>query len=123
MNTYSLDMLNSEINFTAKLFNSDVKGTFESFDASLQIDGLTNLTKSDISVVIDVASLNTKEPMRDQHLKSADFFHADKYPKMSFIKTRLEQHSNTHFTITGLLTIKYITKYVSFNVHMNKYAN
>lgn len=120
MNTYSLDSLNSEITFTAKLFNVEIKGTFGSFDASLKLERIEQLNEADISVVIDVASINTNEPARDQHLKSADFFHADKYPKISFIKTGLKQHSSSHYSMIGLLTIKYITKVVTFDVHVRE---
>ena len=116
MNAYTVDRPTSEINYTVKFHNTHVKGTFESYSPSFFIHTLEELSTYEIEVEIDVASLTTNEPIRDHHLRSADFFHADKYPKIYFKKTSLIKQSTNYYELTGDITIKNITQPITFNV-------
>ena len=116
MMMYTVDILRSEISFTVKLLNTEVKGAFDSFSSSLQVETLEELSNAVIEIEIDAASLNTNEPIRDQHLKSADFFHTDLYPKIYFKKTSIIKRTDFEYLLTGQLTIKNIIKPITFNV-------
>lgn len=116
MMMYTVDILQSEISFTVKLLSTKVKGTFDSYSSALQVETLEELSNAHIEIEIDVASLNTNEPLRDQHLKSADFFHTDLYPKIYFKKTSMVKHTDLEYLLTGQITIKNITKQITFNV-------
>ncbi len=68
---------------------------------------------------IKVASLSTDNTMRDNHLKSDDFFNAEKFPEISFKSTSFEKLSDNKYKITGDLTIRDVTKNVTFNAVLN----
>jgi polyisoprenoid-binding protein YceI len=74
------------------------------------------MTKSTVNVSIDVASINTNMPDRDKHLKSADFFDAEKFPKMTFVSTKVTAVSATRLTVEGTLTMKGVGKPVTLDV-------
>jgi polyisoprenoid-binding protein YceI len=113
---WTLDPTHSEITFKVKhLMISNVKGEFQKFD--IIVDG-DDITKAQIDVNIDAASINTNSPDRDTHLKSADFFDAEKYPTLNFKGKGLTPVSGDEYTITGDLTMRGVTKPVTFNVEL-----
>ena len=73
-------------------------------------------TRSTIEASIDVASIATGDAQRDGHLKSPDFFDAEKYPQMTFKSTRVERKGEGEYRVTGDLTIHGVTKPVTFEV-------
>jgi polyisoprenoid-binding protein YceI len=89
---------------------STVRGRFEDFSDKFDVDE-ADPTKSKIEMEIQAASINTKEPQRDNHLRSPDFFNVEKYPTITFNSTRIEKVDDTHGRVIGDLTIKDITKY------------
>ena len=116
MQKFAVDVLQSEISFTIKLLNTNVKGTFDSYLSTLRAETLEQLSNAEVNFEIDVASIDTNESMRDQHLKSADFFNTDLYPKIYFTKTSIVKHTNEEYLLTGDITIKNITLPVTFKV-------
>lgn len=117
MEKYTLDILNSEIIFSVRYLEAcTVEGRFSSFNGQIELPTINKIDDSKIEVEIDVASINTLEPGRDQHLVSADFFHADKFPKILFKKTHITYLNPKNFVLTGKLQIKGITKDISFKV-------
>ena len=116
MKTYIVDVLQSKISFSVKLLNTIVKGTFDSYSASLQCDSLQQLNNAEITIEIDAASLNTHEPIRDQHLKSKDFFDTDFFPKILFTNVIIASNGDNTYSLTGDLTIKHLTHRVTFHV-------
>ena len=109
-----LDTKNASVSF---YFVSDkTSGTVGGIDATLSLD-LSDLSNSTVSGTADVATLSTKNKMRDKHLKSKDYFNAEKYPKMSFESSKLEKKGEEYFA-TGTLTIKGVPKTVTFKMEI-----
>lgn len=119
MATYNVDMNHSSIEFAVKhMMVSKVKGFFESYDARVEATDLEDLTTAAINFTINVSSINTRNTDRDNHLRSADFFDIDHHPTITFTSTKIEG-SDDDYTITGDMTIKGITKPVTFDVEYN----
>ena len=119
MATYNVDMNHSSIEFAVKhMMVSKVKGFFESYDARVEATDLEDLTTAAINFTINVSSINTRNTDRDNHLRSADFFDIDNHPTITFTSTKIEG-SDDDYTITGDMTIKGITKPVTFDVEYN----
>jgi polyisoprenoid-binding protein YceI len=91
-----------------------VHGGFTKLSGSLRLDR-QNLTNSSVEAVIDAASIDTREPKRDEHLRSADFFDVQKFPNITFRSRRVEQDGE-NFAVTGDLTIHGVTKEVVLEV-------
>lgn len=110
------DKMHSKLSFTvAHLGISDVAGLFKNFDA------VVTASKPDFSDAVfelsaDVASINTEVEMRDNHLKSADFFNVEKFPKMTFKSTMISKAGKDKYKLTGDLTIHGITKSVTVDL-------
>ncbi|SET71018.1 Polyisoprenoid-binding protein YceI [Salinibacillus kushneri] len=116
MAKYSVDQTHSEIGFELKhMMVSKVKGTFDSYSAEVEAEDLTDLTTASISFKIDVASINTRNEDRDNHLKSQDFFDVEKYPTVDFTSTSITKDGDD-YKVTGDLTIIGETKPVTFDV-------
>ena len=114
--SWQLDKAHSSINFSVRhMMISTVRGRFEDFEGTFEINE-TDPTRSKIAVEIQAASINTKEPQRDGHLKSPDFIDAEKYPTITFKSKRVEKIDDQHVRLVGDLTIKDVTKEVVLNV-------
>lgn len=110
--TYTLDPAHTTIGFKAKhLMISNVKGVFEKFRGTVAIDE-SDITKSKVNVIIELASINTNIAKRDEHLRSGDFFDVAKFPVMTFDSTKVEKTGAGTLKVTGNLTIKGVTKQV-----------
>lgn len=119
MAIYTINILQSKIEFNVCFLQYfKMKGHFTSFSGTITATEDNDIIFDDITIEIDVASVNTNEPTRDQHLISADFFHADLYPKILFNKKNIVKIDNYHFKIYGLLQIKNIVKEVAFDVEV-----
>ncbi|MEZ4700615.1 MAG: YceI family protein [Rhodothermales bacterium] len=107
--TFAVDAAHSEIGFQVRhLGISTVKGSFGAFEATVKADGaLTSLTTK---ATIQVASVDTRNTDRDNHLRSADFFDAEHHPVMTFESTGVASKGDSEFTMTGNLTIRGVTK-------------
>jgi polyisoprenoid-binding protein YceI len=99
------DSAHTEINFSVKHFFTPVTGSFEDFEIELDYDPLQPETSS-IEARIRVASVNTGNEKRDNHLRTADWFEADKYPYMTFKSTTVRQVAENRVVASGPLTIK-----------------
>jgi polyisoprenoid-binding protein YceI len=82
----------------------DTKGTIGGFQATILFDA-NDLANSRISGTVDVKTLDTGIPKRDEHLKSADYFEAAKFPTMGFVSTSITSEGDA-FIMKGLMTIK-----------------
>jgi polyisoprenoid-binding protein YceI len=94
---------------------SNVRGEFTNISGSALFDP-SDLSKSSVEVTIEAASLSTREPQRDQHLRSGDFFDVEKYPTLTFRSTRVEPRGQEFFKLTGELTIHGVTKEATFDM-------
>ena len=110
-----LDPTHSEVQFKVKhLVISTVTGAFKSFEGSLETD-TEDFQNAKVNVTLDVNSIGTNQEQRDGHLKSGEFFDAEKYPKISFTSTSLTKDGDD-YKLTGDLTIKDVTKPVTLDV-------
>lgn len=113
--TWNVDATHTEINFTVKHFFTPVTGTFKDYQVDFRYDR-DNPANSSVSVTIDVASVDTKNERRDNHLRSGDFFNAAEHPRMTFESTSVRRVSESQLIATGNLTIKGITKEVDLPI-------
>lgn len=114
--SWQLDKAHSSINFSVRhMMISTVRGRFEEFDGTFDLNE-ADPTQSKIEVVIQTASINTKEAQRDAHLKSPDFFDVEKYPVITFKSKRVEKLDKQRARLVGNLTIKNVTKEVVLDV-------
>ena len=103
--TWVADSPHTEINFSVRHFFTPVSGNFGDFEIDLNYDA-ENPENSSVKVRIDVASVNTGNEKRDNHLRSADWFEADKYPNMTFKSSSVRANGDNQLTARGTLTIK-----------------
>jgi polyisoprenoid-binding protein YceI len=94
---------------------SDVEGKFKTFEGSME-NTKPDFSDAKINFSIDVNSINTDNEMRDNHLKSDDFFNAAKFPKIKFESTSLQPLGNNKYKLNGNLTIRDVTRPISFDV-------
>jgi len=111
-----LDPMHSEVQFKVKhLVISTVSGFFKSFEGELDTAN-DDFTDANISFSLDIDSIDTNQSQRDEHLKSAEFFNAAEYPKISFKSTSFIKVDDDDYKLAGDLTIKGITKPVTLDV-------
>lgn len=111
MSTWKIDPSHSEVQFKIKhLMISTVTGAFNDFDATLECaaEG-EDFNGGKVNFTAKIDSINTKNEQRDGHLKSGDFFDAEKYPELSFTSSSLDL-SGGEVVLKGDLTIKDVTK-------------
>lgn len=114
--SWQIDPSHSEINFTVRhMMITNVRGRFEKFSGTVDFDE-KNPVQSKIEVQIDTASINTKDPQRDGHLKSPDFFEVEKYPYATFKSKRIVVVDSHHGHVVGDLTIRDVTNEVVLEV-------
>ncbi len=113
---WELDPAHSAAQFQVKHFMiSNVRGEFSKMSGKAVFDG-KNFATVQAEATIEVASINTREPKRDEHLRSADFFDAATYPKITFKSKRVQNINGNKFDLVGDLTIRGVTKEVVLNV-------
>ncbi len=118
MNTtkWILDPTHSEIQFKVKhLMITTVTGYFREFSASVESAG-DDFSNAKINFEAKTASIDTNNADRDNHLKSADFFDAEKFPALQFQSTEMKKAVDGNFRLTGDITIKDVTKPVILDV-------
>jgi polyisoprenoid-binding protein YceI len=117
-----LDPTHSELEFKIKhLMISTVTGSFTDFTVQTEATA-EDFSDAVINAEISVASINTKNSMRDDHLRTADFFEAEVYPKIVFNSTKMEKLGDGSFSLVGDLTIRNITKPLTLAVEYNGIA-
>jgi len=114
--TWNVDPVHSVAEFKVKhMMISNVKGQFTGVKGSLALDE-SDVTKSRVEASIDAASITTREPQRDAHLKSPDFFDVEKFPALSFKSMQIKRAGEGELAVAGDLTIHGITRNVVFTV-------
>jgi polyisoprenoid-binding protein YceI len=105
-----LDPTHSEVQFKVKhLMISNVTGFFKKFDAAVETIG-EDFATAKINFSANIGSINTNNEQRDGHLKTGDFFEAEKYPQVKFESTKLEKVDAENFKLHGNFTMKGVTK-------------
>jgi polyisoprenoid-binding protein YceI len=114
--TYTIEPVHSSAHFKVRhLMIANVRGEFSKVSGTVKFDP-ANLADSSIAAEIDVNSINTREPDRDKHLKSADFFDAANYPTMKFQSKKVEADGPEGYNVTGDLTVRGVTHEVVLHV-------
>ncbi len=114
--TWNVDASHSELGFVARhLMVTKVRGQFKEFEGTVKVGD--DLASSQVTALVQLASIDTGSADRDGHLKSADFFGVEENPTMSFTSTEVTEDS-----LTGDLTIKGITRPVTFDLEFNGLA-
>jgi len=112
-----VDKAHSNVRFSVShLVVSDVDGSFKSFDGSM-LASKPDFSDASIVFTADVNSINTDNENRDKHLKSDDFFNAEKFPQIKFVSKSFKSLGNNKYSLAGDLTIRDITKPVTFDVN------
>ncbi|MER7768096.1 YceI family protein [Kitasatospora sp. NPDC096140] len=107
---WAVDTTHSEIGFSVRhAMVTNVKGRFTEYDGKLHLDGTTPHNSS-ADLVIKVASIDTNQTQRDEHLRTGDFFAADAHPEIRFRSTSAEPLGDHAYRMTGELTIKGTTR-------------
>ena len=110
--TYALDQSHSHVSFSARhLMVTKVRGRFPVTEGSLVIGD--DPKDSSVVATIDVAAVESGDPKRDEHLRSADFFDAENHPTVTFRSTKVDDHGDGEFTLEGELTVKDTTRPVT----------
>jgi polyisoprenoid-binding protein YceI len=113
---WKLDKVHSNVLFTVRhLVISEVTGKFKDFDVTLKAPE-KDFFDASVQAVITTASIDTENENRDNHLRSDDFFNAQQFPEMTFVSTSMKKISDTEYVLSGNLTIRDVTKPVTFNV-------
>jgi polyisoprenoid-binding protein YceI len=116
---WEVDLAHSSLEFAVRhMLVSTVKGTFLAFSVDAEIDD-EDVAKSRATVKVNVASLDTREPRRDAHLRSADFFDTERFPTLIHTVKSIDKVSSDRYRITGDLTIKEITREVPLDAEIS----
>ncbi|MCB8984557.1 MAG: polyisoprenoid-binding protein [Ardenticatenaceae bacterium] len=114
--SWQIDYAHSHIYFTVRhMMISKVRGRFEKWEGSVVFDE-NNPEDTAVNVTVDVASVNTREQQRDDHLRSADFFNVAEFPQMTFKSTRVERTGDDTAKLYGDLTIRGVTNEIVLDV-------
>lgn len=120
--TWQIDPKHSSAQFAVThLMISTVRGEFHQVNGTVVVDD-SDLSKSSVNVTIDTSTVDTREPDRDKHLMSPDFFDVAKYPTMTFRSTKVESAGRGELKVTGDLTIRGVAKQVVLEVTTPKPA-
>jgi polyisoprenoid-binding protein YceI len=118
--TYRIDPQHSSAQFAVThLMISTVRGEFHGVNGKVVVDD-GDIAKSSVEVTIDATSVDTREPDRDKHLKSADFFDVANHPSITFKSTKVESAGAGKLKVTGDLTIRGVTKTAVLEVTVPK---
>lgn len=114
--TYQIDSAHSAAHFSVRhMMISNVRGEFSKVSGTVRYDAETPANSS-VEALIDAASINTREPDRDKHLKSPDFFDVEKYPELTFRSKSVKPAGDGELQVTGDLTIHGTTREVVLTV-------
>ncbi len=110
---YAVDAAHTRIGFRARhAMVTTVRGTFGEFEGTAHLD-VADPSASRVELRIDAGSLDTGQPDRDAHLRSADFLDVEQFPEITFVSTAVEQIDDDEYTVTGDVTIKGQTRQVA----------
>lgn len=114
--TWKADRAHTQVTFEITHMGiADIKGNFNKFEGNI-VASKEDFSDAQYQISIDVPSIDTGIEMRDNHLRSADFFDVEKYPEMTFKSTSSEKVGENKYKVTGDLTFHGITKPVTLEV-------
>ncbi len=114
---WGYDASHAKVGFSLSHFGiSETEGKFTQFDGKVLADK-PDFSDAKMEITIDVSSINTEEPQRDTHLKSADFFDVAKYPNITFKSKSLKSTGKNTYRLTGDFTLHGVTKEITLDVY------
>jgi polyisoprenoid-binding protein YceI len=118
--TWTIDPVHSEVSFVVRhMMVSKVRGRFDKFDGT--ITTAAQPLASTVTAEVDLSSVNTGNETRDNHIRSADFFHVEKHPTMTFRSTGIRPDGDD-FLLDGDLTLRGTTRPVTFRLEVNGFG-
>jgi polyisoprenoid-binding protein YceI len=121
--TWTVDPTHAEVGFAVKhLMIATVRGRFGTVEGTV-VTNEADPSQSKIDVTIDVTSIDTRQEMRDNHLRSADFFDVENHPKMHFVSKKVVGDTSDEFKVIGDLTIRGNTREVTLDVTLTGRGN
>ncbi len=119
---FKLDPHHSGVGFAVRhMVFAKVRGRFDTFQGTVHLDP-EQLERSSVEVTIDASSIDTGTGDRDKHLRSADFFDAEKFPELSFKSTRVEDLGGGSLKVHGKLTIRDVTRDITLDAEFGGLA-
>lgn len=116
---WAFDKSHSNVSFSVThMVIAETEGTFRSYEGKVITDG-DSFENAEISLTVDINSIDTDNEKRDGHLKSDDFFNAEKFPQMTFAGKKFNKVDGKNYELIGDLTIRDITKEVKLDVVLN----
>ena len=113
---WNIDTVHTHVGFSVKhMMVSTVRGQFKTYRGTIQLDP-KDFTRSRFEGEIDVASIDTNNSDRDNHLRTNDFFDVPNHPKIRFVSTEIAAKSGGEYLVHGDLTIRGVTKNVALDV-------
>lgn len=112
---YNVDASHSEVSFQVRHLVTNVRGRFNDFDGTINLDP-ANLEKSKVEFRVKAASIDTANEDRDKHLRAEDFFHAEKYPEITFKSTSIKKTGKDTYAVTGDFTMRGVTRRITLPV-------
>ncbi|MFZ5469507.1 MAG: YceI family protein [Myxococcota bacterium] len=120
--TWEIDPSHSAATFAVRhMMITNVKGEFGKLSGTVELDD-KDATKSKVEATIDATTINTREPKRDGHLKTADFFDVQKHPNLIFKSKKIVKAGANRLKVTGDLTMRGVTKEVVLDVETTNEA-
>ena len=117
---YDVDPNHTSLGFAGKhMMVTTVRGRFKNFEGRIEVED-DDPTTAVANLTIKVASIDTGQDQRDQHLRSADFFDVERYPEMTFTSTGVESRGQNRYRVTGDLTIKEQTRPIDLDVEVEE---
>ena len=108
---WTIDKAHSSLYFSIRHIYATVRGSFDDFDGKIRFDPV-HLGQNRFDFTVNVKSINTNNPKRDEHLLSAEFFEAQKYPEMNFRSSSIKHLEGDRYTVEGTLTIRDVSQTV-----------
>lgn len=113
---WKIDASHTNLEFGVKhMMVTTVRGRFNKFDGTITVDP-ANVLNSKVEGWVDLSSIDTRDANRDTHLRSSDFFDAEKHPTMTFVSKRIEHVRGDEYKVIGDLTIRGVTREFTFDV-------
>lgn len=117
--SWTLDKAHAKLGFAITHMKiSEVEGSFKNFDVKVN-SAKPDFTDAQIELSADINSIDTDNDMRDNHLKTAEYFDAAKFPTLNFKSTSIKKTSNNNYLVSGQLTIHGVTKPVVLKAKLN----
>ena len=118
MTTWKIDNAHTQISFSAKhMMVTNVRGTFHDVTGTIELDE-NDPTRSRGEFEVAASSIDTNFGARDAHLRSPDFFDVERFPNISFLATEVQRVGDDHYTVAGDLTIRDVTRPITFDVRL-----